>query len=99
MATRVDNTMVEWLQKMMKSIAEAKLLPDGDMPFLIALENMLIQEAKKPVDDLRSQGVLPPAQPGPTQGAPSMGGVMGMPDMSGASSELGRMMAPAAGPQ
>lgn len=94
MATRVDNTMVEWLQKQLKNIAEAKLLPDADMAFLVGMENLILERAKKPVDDMRAEGVLPPAQ-----GAPSRGGVMGMPNTMGAGDEMRRMLAPAQGPQ
>lgn len=94
MATRVDNTMVEWLQKQLKNVAEGKLLPDADMPFLVNMENLILERAKQPVDQMRQAGTLPPAQ-----GAPSRGGVMGSPDMSGAGDELRRMLAPAQGPQ
>lgn len=94
MATRVDNTMVEWLQKQLKNVAEAKLLPDADMPFLVSMENMILERAKQPVDNMRAEGILPPAQ-----GAPSRGGVMGMPDMGGAGDEMRRMLQPAQGPQ
>ena len=97
MATRVDNTMVEWLQKQLKNIAEAKLLPDADMAFLVGMENMILDRAKQPVDQMRQDGVLPPAQP--PMGAPSRGGVMGGPNMMGASDELRRMLQPAQGPQ
>ena len=93
MATRVDNTMVEWLQKMLKNIAEAKLLPDADMAFLVELENTIIAKAKEPVEQLRQQGVLPPSQ-----GAPSRGGVMGSPPMPN-SDELMRVLGPGQGPQ
>jgi len=95
MATRVDNTMVEWLQKMNKNIAEAKTLPDADKPFLIGLENLILDRLKKPVDDMRAQGTLPPAQPT----IPPGGGAMSMPNMAGASDELSRILGPAAGPQ
>jgi len=87
--------MVEWLQKMNKNIAEGKTLPDADMPFLIGLENMILERLKKPVDDMRAQGVLPPAQPG----IPPGGGAMSMPNMAGAGDELRRVLQPAAGPQ
>jgi len=99
MATRVDNTMVEWLQKMLKNIAEAKLLPDADMAFLVTMENQIIQKAKQPVNDMRASGVLPPAQPsmGQPMGAGG-GGVMASPPMPSAD-ELQRMLAPAQGPQ
>lgn len=106
MATRVDNTMVEWLQKELKNIAEAKLLPDADMPFLVGLENIILERAKKPVNDMRQDGLLPPAgQSGPPVGMGSpmgRGGVMGGPGpaaMSGASDELRRILQPAQGPQ
>lgn len=95
MATRVDNTMVEWLQKMLKNIAEAKLLPDADMAFLVELENTILTKAKQPVEEMRQQGVLPPAQGG---GAPSYGGVMGSPPMPN-SDEMMRMLGPGQGPQ
>lgn len=99
MAQRTDNTMVEFLQKLLKDIATAKLLPDADGAFLVSLENMVIDEAKKPVTDLRNQGVLPPAggQPGT---APPMGSMtgMGMPG-GGASDEMRRMLSPSQGPQ
>jgi hypothetical protein len=102
MATRVDNTMVEWLQKQLKNVAEAKLLPDADMPFLIGMENMILERAKQPVDQMRQDGVLPPAQPSgpPGMGSPmGRGGVMGSPNMAGAGDELRRMLQPAQGPQ
>lgn len=97
MAQRTDNTMVEFLQKLLKDIATAKLIPDADGPFLISLENMIIEEAKKPVNDMRAQGVLPPAG-GPPAPMGNMTGMMG-PNTAGASDELRRMMAPAQGPQ
>lgn len=95
MATRVDNTMVEWLQKQLKNVAEAKLLPDADMPFLIGMENMILERAKQPVNDMRAQGTLPPAQPA----IPPGGGAMSNPNMAGAGDELRRILQPAAGPQ
>lgn len=87
MATRTDNTMVEWLQKINKDIAEAKTLADADMPFLVQLETLVLQRLKQPVDDLRAQGTLPPAQgqgmpPGMIPGGmPPMGG--GIPGVAG----------------
>lgn len=98
MAQRTDNTMVEFLQKLLKDIATAKLLPDADGAFLVSLENMIIEEAKKPVTDLRNQGVLPPAG-GPST-APPMGSMSGMGMAgAGASDEMRRMLQPAQGPQ
>jgi hypothetical protein len=102
MATRVDNTMVEWLQKELKNIAEAKLLPDADMPFLVGLENIILERAKKPVNDMRQEGLLPPAQPSGMGSPMGRGGVMGGPSpamVGGASDELRRILQPAQGPQ
>lgn len=101
--------MVEWLQKALKNVAEAKLLPDADMPFLINMENVILEQAKKPVTQMREQGLLPPspatvtdnppfAMPSAAPGAPSRGGVMGSPAMPGGD-ELRRILQPAAGPQ
>lgn len=95
MAQRVDNTMVEFLQKLLKDIAMGKLLPDADMPFLVTLENTVLDRAKQPVDQMRQQGVLPPAQGQPMGNMTSMQG----PNMAGASDEMARMMGPSQGPQ
>jgi hypothetical protein len=91
--------MVEFLQKLLKDIATAKLLPDADMAFLVNLENAVISEAKKPVDNMRQQGILPPAQqsPGQPMGAGG-GGVMQGPPMP-SPDEMQRMLAPGQGPQ
>lgn len=92
MATRVDNTMIEWEQKMLKNIAEAKLLSDADMAFLVTLENMILDHAKGRSTQAQQAAGLQP------QSAPTRGGVMGSPAMP-SSDELNRMLNPAAGPQ
>lgn len=103
MATRVDNTMVEFLQKILKDVATAKLLPDADMAFLVQLENTILERAKQPVTNMRDQGILPPAQAAPmSMGMPGMGGggggVMGSPPPPNPD-ELRRMLSGAQGPQ
>lgn len=98
MATRVDNTMIEWEQKMLKNIAEAKLLSDADMAFLVTLENMILDHAKgRSTEAQQAAGI----QQGPTMGGgPSVmnGSFMRGPAMPG-NDELNRMLAGASGPQ
>jgi hypothetical protein len=65
--------MAEALQKFMREIADMKTLPDADLPFLIQMENMVIERLKRPVEMLRQEGQLPPA------GGPGGGSSMGMP--------------------
>ena len=98
MAARSTNTMQEALQKMLRDIADMKTLPDADMPFLVQLENMILARMKQPVDDLRAQGQLPPAQPpmgpqtpGMSAGAGVGGGFMAGPNMPNAD-ELSRLL-------
>lgn len=99
MAQRTDNTMVEFLQKLLKDIAVAKLLPDADMAFFVQMETAIIQEAKKQggsgsPDAMTQAGLLPQA----AQGAPTRGGVMGSPSMP-SPDEMQRMLAPGQGLQ
>ncbi len=80
MASRSTNTMAEALQKMIRDIADMKTLPDADMPFLVQLENIVLNRMKQPVQDLRDQGQLPAQQPPPFPGAGGgMPGGMGAP--------------------
>jgi hypothetical protein len=85
----MDNTMVEALQRIYKSITEAKLVQDADMPFLVQMETMLLDRIKQPVDQMQQQGMfggapapgaMPPGMaPGmnPAPAAPSFGGMGG----------------------
>ena len=88
MATRMDNTMVEALQRIYKTITEAKLVQDADMPFLVQMETMLLDRIKQPVDQMQQQGMfggapspgMPPGMPPggtPPPAAPSFGGTGG----------------------
>jgi len=73
MASRSTNTMQEALQKMMRDIADMKTLPDADIPFLVTIENQVLQRMKQPVEALVQQGQLPAGDP-MAQGMPSMMG-------------------------
>lgn len=103
MASRSTNTMAEALQALMRDIADMKTLPDADLPWLIQLENMVIERLNRPVEMLQRSGQLPPPS-GPAM--PGMGGgpqpqpagaLMGGGLMAGAqappSDELARLLA------
>lgn len=71
MASRSTNTMAEALQGLMRDIADMKTLPDADIPWLVQVENMVIQRLNRPVEQLQASGQLPP---GPNPMQPPMGG-------------------------
>lgn len=72
MASRSTNTMQEALQKLMRDLADMKTLGDADLPFIVELETSVINYFKRPVDQMRQEGQLPPADPnaGMPPGAP-----------------------------
>lgn len=43
MASRSTNTQAEALQNLVKSLAEIKMMPDADLPFLIGMETQILQ--------------------------------------------------------
>ena len=77
MASRSTNTMQEWIQGIMRDIADAKGLSDADVPWLIQLENMVMARMKQPVDALVQSGQRPGVPAGPTPGLPAGQGVGG----------------------
>lgn len=82
MASRSTNTMQEALQKMMRDLADMKTLGDADLPFVVELETSIINYFKRPVDELRAEGQLPPADPNggmPPGAMPAAPPSMGMP--------------------
>lgn len=72
MATRSTNTMAEVLQRFLSDIAQAKVLMDADLPFLLQLETMIVDKLRDPVRQLQEQGLIP------RDGAPQAGGMPGM---------------------
>lgn len=60
MASRSTNTMQEALSRLMREIADMKLLTDADLPWLVQVESMIISRMKQPVEALVQQGQLPP---------------------------------------
>lgn len=77
MATRENNTMAEGLSKINHQIADMKLMPDADMPFLISLETDILNYLKPPQP--AQPGAAPGGGPGGPPGAPGgpMGAAMG----------------------
>lgn len=79
MAARSTNTMSELLQRLLSDLAQAKVLQDADLPFIVELETMIVSKLRDPQTKMQEAGLLPsaPAQPMfPGQGAPVGGGVM-----------------------
>jgi hypothetical protein len=69
--------MREVLERFLGDIAQAKVLMDADLPFLLQLETMIVDKLRDPVRQLQEQGLIP------RDGAPMAGGG-GMPGMPGA---------------
>jgi hypothetical protein len=73
MAVRENNTMAEGLTKLMKQIADMKIMPDSDLEFLSALETDIISYLRPPTD----QQAQPQGPPGMDIMQPAMQQVMG----------------------
>lgn len=92
MASRSTNTMQEALQKMMRDVADMKLLADADIPWLIQVENMIIAKMKEPVEQMVQSGQLPGVpSPGMQAGGLQGGGLMAGPQMP-PMGEISRML-------
>lgn len=84
MAARSTNTMSELLQRLLGDLAQAKVLQDADLPFIMEMETMIVSKLRDPQMKMQDAGLLPPggpAQPPSTpafvgQGVPVGGGVM-----------------------
>lgn len=70
--------MAEFCNKMMKTIADAKMEPDADMEFLGAMEGDILAYLKPPVPNTGTGGQPGGAgAPGMDQMMPAMASVMG----------------------
>jgi hypothetical protein len=85
--------MQEALQKMMREIADMKLLTDADIPWLITVENMIIQKMKAPVDAMVQSGQLPGVPSSQDMSGMSAGMMQGGGLMAGASAPGGDELA------
>ena len=75
-----NDTYAGALEVLMKQIASMKMVADANLPFIIELETMVLQEIRSPERQMQAAGILPPAGGGP--GAGPMPGAMpgnGMP--------------------
>jgi hypothetical protein len=75
MAVRSTNTYAEALESIRAQVAQAKVVGDANLPFLVQLETMILAELRSP-----SQPAAPPQAP---SGPSFAGGPGGMP-MAGA---------------
>ena len=71
--TRTDNTFAESLTKLLRSLADMKVLPDADLEFILNLEMQVVQKLREPIDNMQAQGSTQ------IPGAPPMGPPMGPP--------------------
>jgi hypothetical protein len=81
MASRSTNTMAELLQRLLSDLAQAKVLQDADLPFIVELETQIVSKLRDPMTKMQAEGMLPPGGPQqppmfPGQGMPLGGGVM-----------------------
>lgn len=83
--TRGTNTFLEGLNKVLQDITELKMAPDADLDFTYQLETMVLQQVRKPQDQLAAvqaqqagQGGMPSAPP-PDPSMAGMGAGAGMP--------------------
>ena len=70
MASRSTNTMSEMLQRWLGDLAQAKVLADADLPFIMELETMVIGKLRDPMTKMQEQGLLPQGQSDPMAAAP-----------------------------
>lgn len=81
---RVD-TMSDFLRQIMGSLSEAKLVADADLPFLLQIEQMIVQKMRDPITRMQQAGMMPSQPSDMAGGMGGMGGAggAGLPDMSG----------------
>lgn len=68
--SRTTNTMSEGLRVLLQDIADMKLAPDADLPFLINIETQIVGYLKAKADE----ALTPPGQMGPGAGGGPMAG-------------------------
>lgn len=75
--SRQTNTFGEQLQKMLRDLADMKVSPDADLPFIVDLETQVIAKLRQGIDGAESQGLTQvPGDPGLGM---AIGGGGGMP--------------------
>jgi hypothetical protein len=91
--------MTDYLRQIMGSLSEAKIVADADLPFLLEIEQMIVQKLRDPMTRMQQAGIMPGSpqqvpgggpqmmQPQQAPMPPSMagaGGVRGVPTQPGA---------------
>lgn len=100
-ASKID-TFPEHLNRILRSVQEAKVVMDADLPFLIQLETMLLDRIRQPETQMQQAGMVPPGAQNPqgnaALGLPIGAGMAGapLPSQLGAGAPAGVMMAPPA---
>ena len=91
--TRQTNTMAEGLRSLLASIADLKTTPDANLNYLIGLETALLQEIRRPIDELNAQQGQSLGMTQQLMGG-NPGGGMGMPckSMGGMPPTLGKLL-------
>jgi hypothetical protein len=89
MASRSTNTMSELLQRLLSDLAQAKVLQDADLPFLMEMETMIVSKLRDPQTKMQEAGLLPSAPADPMAGMAGMGGMGGQSMFPGQGMPLG----------
>jgi len=55
---RVD-TMGDYLRKIMSLLSEAKVVADADLPFLLQMEQQVVEKLRDPVTRMQQAGIMP----------------------------------------
>jgi len=77
--TQRNNTQQEYLQSLLQDVAYAQSLPDADLDFLTNLQQLVLTKIREPMESaLAAAGMAGGGAP-PVGGAPSPGGLPGMP--------------------
>ena len=81
--SRSTNTMTEGLRVLLADLADMKIMPDADLPFVLDIEQRIVAKLREPIDSIYQQGnseVAPPGMPGGEMMPPPMppGPGMGM---------------------
>lgn len=77
--SRQTNTFGEALQKLLRDLADMKVMPDADMAFIVDLETQVISKIRSPQDQasMGGQSALPMDPMGGGMGGPPPGPPMG----------------------
>ncbi len=58
---RVD-TMTDYLRQIMGLLSDAKIVADADLPFLLEMEQKVVEKLRDPVTRMQQAGIMPSSQ-------------------------------------